>query len=98
MILERRHQGDRKHDPILPSFPIAYQDLVEAEVDVLDPQPQAFHQTHAGAIEEGEQKAVDSLELRENAADVPASTRAGRAPRILHHVCLTDRGRGAPPA
>jgi hypothetical protein len=70
MVLERRHQGEGEHgDSILGSLPVSYQNLVKAEVDVFDPQPQTLQQAHAGAIEQGEQEVLDAFQPCEHAPD-----------------------------
>ena len=50
--LERLPQGGRQHHhPVLVTLPLAYHDLTPIEVQILDPQPQPFHQAQSGAVE-----------------------------------------------
>ena len=42
----------KKGDTILASFPVAYQDLVPGEIDVLDPQAEALEESQTGTIEQ----------------------------------------------
>ena len=57
----------RQHGaPVLLSFAVAHEDLVEREVDVLDPQPQALHQPEARAVEERGDEVGRAVQKPEN--------------------------------
>lgn len=50
-LFERWLQGARKgHDPVFGSFAVIDHDGPLAEIDVLDPKPEGFHQTEPGPI------------------------------------------------
>jgi hypothetical protein len=49
--MQRRYQLCRQQRrPVYVALAGADQDLAASEIDVLHPQPQAFHQAHAGPI------------------------------------------------
>ena len=47
--LERARQH---HDPVLAALAVAHDDDLPREIDILDAQPDALEQAHAGAIEQ----------------------------------------------
>ncbi len=61
--------GDRRRQhgsPVLVSLAGPDRNLPAFEVDVLDPQPQALHDTHPGPVEQSRHQFVDALQLVED--------------------------------
>jgi hypothetical protein len=53
LCLQSVPQGSRQYGPaILPALALAHHDLAAIEVDILDPQAQAFHQPQAAAVQQ----------------------------------------------
>ena len=44
------------HNPVLVALGLAYHDHPTIKIHVLDPQAQAFHQPHAGAVQQAGQQ------------------------------------------
>jgi hypothetical protein len=66
VLLQRNDQVLGKHrHPVLATLAIANDDLAALELDVLDPQAQAFHEPHARAVEEGGDKPLHACHLLE---------------------------------
>jgi len=69
VLPQRRLERGGKHGcPILAPLPIPDGDLVLAEVDVFDPQAQAFHQAHPGPVEKGQEEMIDPGQPRKGAS------------------------------
>jgi hypothetical protein len=59
---QRFDQAVRKHcDPVFPALSVPNQDMAIPEVDILDTQPQAFHQPHASSVQEAGHQPIRSL-------------------------------------
>ena len=53
VALQRLDQGEReRRDAIFSAFAVAHQHFPPLEVDILDPQPHAFHQAHPRSIQQ----------------------------------------------
>ena len=78
MRLEQGPDAFGKHGhAVLGALGVAHRDLTHVEIDVLDPEPEAFHQPEAGTVEQGRHDPV-------------ASGRAGPSP--LHFVAGQNHG------
>ena len=58
--------------PVLLPFPVADEEMPLAEVDVLDPEPEAFHQPEPRAVEQPGHQPGRAVELGEDRADLVA--------------------------
>ena len=56
--------GGQHGHPILVPFGLTHRDLQASEVDIFDPQPQAFQQAQARAVEQPGQLGVAAVLLR----------------------------------
>ncbi|OGI61343.1 MAG: hypothetical protein A2W18_12400 [Candidatus Muproteobacteria bacterium RBG_16_60_9] len=59
----RRHHGHT----ILVALALAHQYFVALEVNILHPQPHAFHQAHAGAVDQPRHQPLRAVEVSEQA-------------------------------
>ena len=66
----RRHARRQHRHAILEALAVAHQDFAAFEPHVLHPQPQAFHDAQAGAIEQPRNQAVAALQPRQHGHDL----------------------------
>ena len=78
-MLER---GRQHHHPVLAALALAHDDRAALEIDVLDPQTYAFHQPHAGAIQQLREQAMPGRNAPHQAADLFLSQHH-RQPRLV---------------
>ncbi|OIQ84470.1 hypothetical protein GALL_336930 [mine drainage metagenome] len=82
--LERPGQRPGQHGhPILAALAIAHADLESREVHILDPQPHALHQAHAGAIEQPHHQGNGTLQPIQHRPDLGLSQHRRQARRLL---------------
>lgn len=72
-------RAGQEGDAILPALAVADEDVALAEVDVLDPEPEAFHQPQPGSIEEAGHQPGRAVELIEDGVDLVAGQDGGQA-------------------
>jgi hypothetical protein len=54
------YDGRKDSDSIFATFPAAHHDLAAIEVEILDAEPQTFHQAQASAIQKRADKPIDA--------------------------------------
>lgn len=73
MLLQRLDQALRqRHDTILLPLPVPHHDLVLRKIDILHAQPDAIHQAHARAVQQGRHESVRALHVLEEFPDLGA--------------------------
>ena len=70
MLLQRLGQALRqRHDAILLPLPVPHHDLVVRKIDILHAQPDAIHQAHARAVQQGRHESVRAMHVFEELPD-----------------------------
>lgn len=93
MRLQSRHQGRRQHrQPILAALAMTHRQLVTLEIDILDPQPHAFHQTHACSVEKTGHQRMRPVHRRQQALDLTARQHDGGPFRLLRPIQVSQPG------
>lgn len=87
--LQRKDEvlGQHRH-PVLAALALADDDLTPLELDILDAQPQAFEQAHAGAVQQGRDQPRGASHLVQQGAHF-GGREHHRKPRLLvrgHHL------------
>jgi len=79
-----RLDAPRQHrHAVLGALAVAHDNLVSREVDILDPQPDAFHDPQARAVEQTTKQAVRAAESAEHPRHFGARQHHRQAPRRL---------------
>ncbi len=69
-LLQPLRQGN---DTVLLALAVPDDDLVILEIHILNPRPNALHQPHAGAVEQGGHQMRNAIELFQQAGDLAAA-------------------------
>jgi hypothetical protein len=67
------------HPAVLAALAVAHHDLVAVEIDVLDPQPHAFHQAHPGAVQQRRHQPRPALQHSQQPIHLLPTTPRGSA-------------------
>jgi hypothetical protein len=92
-VLRLHHREVRTQQPgqrigqhghaILATLAIAHRDLPRGEIDILDPQAHAFHQAHAGAVEQAQHQARGAIQPRQHRPHLGRREHRRQARRLL---------------
>jgi hypothetical protein len=86
LLSQSRRQGLRQHDhPVFTTFGFSHDardDHVLVQIHVFDPQPQAFHQPHTGAVEQLGQKSHFVVPKLKQRRDIFTRQHAGYPPLL----------------
>ena len=83
MLAEPFARGIRKHrHPVAAALRVADGDVAEVEVDVLDSEPEALEDAHAGAVEQQDHELGGPLEVRQNRRHLVAAEDGRQAARL----------------
>lgn len=74
-------RGTRQHhDTVLAALAVAHDDDVTVKTHIFDAKPHAFHQTHAGAVQETGQQRGWPVHVRQHSRHFVLGHHAGNAP------------------
>lgn len=79
---------------ILATLAIAHRDLPRGEIDILDPQAHAFHQAHAGAVEQPQHQARGAIQPRQHGPTSAADSTVGRRAGFFARSIPSSHGKG----
>ena len=87
----RQNFGQHRH-PVLGALAVADHDLSKAEIQVLDPQPYAFHQAHSGAVKQTGHQGVRALHAFEDDGNLGRRENGRQALRLLRPSHVVQPG------
>ena len=96
MMLERLDDDLRNQsDPVAIAIPVTNDDLLEGEIDILHPEPEALHQTQPAAVQDLRQEEMGSSQMRKNMLDFRFGQDGWQPLPFLAHWTLMKPGPGA---
>ena len=71
LCLKRLRQCRGKHgDPIFVPFSLADKDSAMPEIQILDPQPDALHESHSRTVQQMSHEAIDTRQVAQDVSDL----------------------------